>query len=112
MYEQAQPVRFPGSGPDNSQISGPETSTPADHQSGRHGRGLHGNVSNRKRGEGIEMSSDTYEEAESVNFSSTFREARLQRAKLRGEPTTEGADNSSNRRYVNPPDRAAMSIGS
>eukprot|EP00058_Branchiostoma_floridae_P011469 XP_002596957.1 hypothetical protein BRAFLDRAFT_76456 [Branchiostoma floridae] len=112
MYEQAQPVRSPVSGPDISQTSGPQTPTPAVHQSGQHGRGRHGNVSNIKRGEGIEMSSDTYEEAEAVNISSTFREARLQRAKLRRESPTEGADDKNNRRYVNVPDTVATSSDS
>ncbi|CAH1274767.1 COMP [Branchiostoma lanceolatum] len=62
-----------------------------------------------KWGEGIEMYSDTYEEAEVVNISSTFREARLQRAKLRGESHLEEADATNMRRHVNLPDVADTS---
>eukprot|EP00058_Branchiostoma_floridae_P011463 XP_002596951.1 hypothetical protein BRAFLDRAFT_76450 [Branchiostoma floridae] len=103
MYEQAQPVRSPVSGPGNSQTSGPPSKAPAVHQSGLR-RGRHDNGAPDKTGGGLETSSDTYEEAETVK--STVREARLQRAETGEESPTEGADDSSNRRYVNLPDTA------
>ncbi|KAI8490220.1 hypothetical protein Bbelb_319580 [Branchiostoma belcheri] len=92
MYEQAQPVRSPVVGPGNSQTSGPQAQAPSVHQSGLHGRARHGNAAYHKRQKGLETSSDTYEDAETVNLSPPFREARLQRAGLRGEPPMEGAD--------------------
>ncbi|XP_019632954.1 PREDICTED: uncharacterized protein LOC109476460 [Branchiostoma belcheri] len=104
MYEQAQPVRFPVSGSGNNQTSGPQAQAPTVHQSGLHRRVSHGNSASDKRKEGIEMSSDTYEEPEAVNLSPPFREARLQRAKLRGEPPVEAADGRNTRRHVDLPD--------
>ncbi|XP_019633416.1 PREDICTED: uncharacterized protein LOC109476838 [Branchiostoma belcheri] len=104
MYEQAQPVRSPVVGPGNSQTSGPQAQAPSAHQSGLQGRARHGNVAYHKRQKGLETSSDTYEDAETVNLSPPFREARLQRAGLRGEPPMEGADDRNIRRYVNSPD--------
>ncbi|KAI8515662.1 mannose binding, partial [Branchiostoma belcheri] len=104
MYEQAQPVRFPVSGSGNNQTSGPQAQAPSVHQSGLHRRVSHGNGATNKRQEGIEMPSDTYEEPEAVNLSPPFREARLQRAKLRGEPPIEAADTRNTRRYVDLPD--------
>ncbi|KAI8482796.1 hypothetical protein Bbelb_394580 [Branchiostoma belcheri] len=100
MYEQAQPVRFPVSGSGNNQTSGPQAQAPTVHQSGLHRRVSHGNGATDKRQEGIEMSSDTYEEPEAVTLSTPFREARLQRAKLRGEPPVEAADGRNTRRHV------------
>ncbi|XP_019616843.1 PREDICTED: uncharacterized protein LOC109464336 [Branchiostoma belcheri] len=104
MYEQAEPVRSPVVGSGNSQTSGPQAKAPSAHQSGLHGRARHGNAADHKRQKGLETSSDTYEDAETVNLSPPFREARLQRAGLRGEPPMEGADGRNIRRYVNSPD--------
>ncbi|KAI8490244.1 hypothetical protein Bbelb_319820 [Branchiostoma belcheri] len=104
MYEQAQPVRSPVVGPGNSQTSGPQAQAPSVHQSGLHGRARHGNAAYHKRQKGLEASSDTYEDAETVNLSPPFREARLQRAGLRGEPPVEGADDRNIRRHINSPD--------
>ncbi|KAI8490241.1 hypothetical protein Bbelb_319790 [Branchiostoma belcheri] len=104
MYEQAQPVRSPVVGPGNSQTSGPQAQAPSVHQSALHGRARHGNAAYHKRQKGLETSSDTYEDAETVNLSPPFREARLQRAGLRGEPPMEGADARNMRRYANLPD--------
>ncbi|XP_078571529.1 scavenger receptor cysteine-rich domain-containing group B protein-like [Branchiostoma floridae x Branchiostoma japonicum] len=103
MYEQAQPVRFPVSGSGNSQTSGLPSKSPAVHQSGLR-RGRHDNDAPVKTGGELETSSDTYEEAEAVK--SAVREAQLQRAEPGEESPTEGADDSSNRRYVNLPDIA------
>ncbi|XP_078665719.1 neurotrypsin-like [Branchiostoma floridae x Branchiostoma belcheri] len=104
MYEQAQPVRSPVVGPGNSQTSGPQAQAPSVHQSGLHGRARHGNAAYNKRQKGLETSSDTYEDAETVNLSPPIREARLQGAGLRGEPPMEGADGRNIRRYANLPD--------
>ncbi|KAI8490263.1 hypothetical protein Bbelb_320010 [Branchiostoma belcheri] len=104
MYEQPQPVRSPVVGPGNSQPSGPQAQAPSVHQSGLHGRARHGIAAYHKRQKGLETSSDTYEDAETVNLSPPFREARLQRAGLRGEPPMEGADDRNIRRHVNSPD--------
>ncbi|KAI8490239.1 hypothetical protein Bbelb_319770 [Branchiostoma belcheri] len=104
MYKQAQPVRSPVVGPGNSQTSGPQAQAPSVHQSGLHGRARHGIAADHKRQKGLETSSDTYEDAETVNLSPSFREARLQRAGLRGEPPLEGADGRNIRRYANLPD--------
>ncbi|KAI8498143.1 hypothetical protein Bbelb_240870 [Branchiostoma belcheri] len=104
MYEQAQPVRFPVSGPGNNQTSGSEALAPSVHQSGLHRRVSHGKGATDKRQEGIEMPSDTYEEPEAVTLSPPFREARLQRARLQGEPPIEQADARNTRRYVDLPD--------
>ncbi|XP_019632322.1 PREDICTED: uncharacterized protein LOC109475954 [Branchiostoma belcheri] len=104
MYEQAQPVRSPVVGPGYSQTSGPQTQAPSVHQSGLHGRACHGNAAYHKRQKGLETSSDTYEDAETVNLPPPIREARLQRAGLRGEPPMEGADGRNIRRHVNSPD--------
>ncbi|XP_019616842.1 PREDICTED: uncharacterized protein LOC109464335 [Branchiostoma belcheri] len=104
MYEQAQPVRSPVVGPGNSQTSGPQAQAPSVHQSGLHGRARHGNAAYHKRQKGLETSSDTYEDAETVNLSPPFREARLQRAGLRGDSPMEAADDRNIRRHVNSPD--------
>ncbi|KAI8490246.1 hypothetical protein Bbelb_319840 [Branchiostoma belcheri] len=104
MYEQAQPVRSPVVGPGNRQTSGPQAQAPSLQKSGLHGRARHGNAAYHKRQKGLETSSDTYEDAETVNLSPPIREARLQRAGLRGEPPMEGADDRNIRRHVNSPD--------
>ncbi|XP_066289819.1 uncharacterized protein [Branchiostoma lanceolatum] len=113
MYEQAQPVRSPVSGPGNSQTSGPPSRPPAVRQCGQHGRVRHGNGAPSKWGEELEMSSDKYEDAEVVNLSSTFREARMQRAKLWGDSlSAEGSDARHARRYGDLPNTADASTDS
>ncbi|KAI8519412.1 hypothetical protein Bbelb_026690 [Branchiostoma belcheri] len=61
MYEQAQPVRIPRSGPGNRQTSGPPSQTPPVHQSGSRGRVRNGNGASDKLQEDQETPLHTYE---------------------------------------------------
>ncbi|XP_078697455.1 uncharacterized protein LOC144925352 [Branchiostoma floridae x Branchiostoma belcheri] len=65
MYEQAEPVRSPFSGPDSRQTSGPRQPRPVQ-QSGSRGRVRHGNGASDKQREDQYMSSHTYKNAEEV----------------------------------------------
>ncbi|XP_019641728.1 PREDICTED: uncharacterized protein LOC109483184 [Branchiostoma belcheri] len=67
MYEQAEPVRSPFSGPDSRQSSGPTQPRPVP-QSGSRGRVRHGNGASDhdKQREDQDTSSHTYEDAEEV----------------------------------------------
>ncbi|KAI8488321.1 Fibrinogen C domain-containing protein 1 [Branchiostoma belcheri] len=67
MYEQAEPVRSPFSGPDSRQPSGPPQPRPVQ-QSGSRGRVRHGNGASDhdKQREDQDTSSHTYENAEEV----------------------------------------------
>ncbi|XP_019636812.1 PREDICTED: C-type lectin domain family 4 member F-like [Branchiostoma belcheri] len=66
MYEQAEPVRSPFSGPDSRQTSGlPPQPRPVP-QSGSRGRVRHGNGASDKQREDQDTSSHTYEDAEEV----------------------------------------------
>ncbi|KAI8491595.1 hypothetical protein Bbelb_307950 [Branchiostoma belcheri] len=64
MYEQAEPVRSPFSGPDSRQPSGPPPQPRPVHQSGSRGRVRHGNGASDKQREDQDTSSHTYENAE------------------------------------------------
>ncbi|KAI8491516.1 hypothetical protein Bbelb_307160 [Branchiostoma belcheri] len=66
MYEQAEPVRSPFSGPDSPQPSGPPPQPRPVHQSGSRGRVRHGNGASDhdKQREDQDTSSHTYENAE------------------------------------------------
>ncbi|KAI8510588.1 Fibrinogen C domain-containing protein 1 [Branchiostoma belcheri] len=68
MYEQAEPVRSPFSGPDSRQSSGhPPMAQPRPvRQSGSRGRVRHGNGASDKQREDQDTSSHTYEDAEEV----------------------------------------------
>ncbi|XP_078697383.1 uncharacterized protein LOC144925294 [Branchiostoma floridae x Branchiostoma belcheri] len=65
MYEQAEPVRSPFSGPDSRQTSGPPQPRSV-RQSGSRGRIRHGNGASDKEQEDQDTSSHTYEDAEEV----------------------------------------------
>ncbi|XP_078687044.1 uncharacterized protein LOC144919467 [Branchiostoma floridae x Branchiostoma belcheri] len=64
MYEQAEPVRLPFSGPDSPQPSGPPPQPSPVRQSGSRGRARHGNGASDKQREDQDTSSHTYENAE------------------------------------------------
>ncbi|KAI8491505.1 hypothetical protein Bbelb_307050 [Branchiostoma belcheri] len=64
MYEQAEPVRSPFSGPDSPQPSGPPPQPRPVQQSGSRGRARHGNGASDKQREDQDTSSHTYENAE------------------------------------------------
>ncbi|XP_078689340.1 uncharacterized protein LOC144920845 [Branchiostoma floridae x Branchiostoma belcheri] len=68
MYEQAEPVRSPFSGPDSRQSSGPPPQPSPVRQSGSRGRVRHGNGASDhdKQREDQDTSSHTYEDAEEV----------------------------------------------
>ncbi|XP_078697449.1 uncharacterized protein LOC144925346 [Branchiostoma floridae x Branchiostoma belcheri] len=70
MYEQAEPVRSPFSGPDSPQPSGPPQPRPVQ-QSGSRGRARHGNGASDKEQEDQDTSSHTYEDAEEVKRHAT-----------------------------------------
>ncbi|XP_078658202.1 uncharacterized protein LOC144903689 [Branchiostoma floridae x Branchiostoma belcheri] len=70
MYEQAEPVRSPFSGPDSRKTSGPPQPRPVQ-QSGSHGRVRHGNGASDKQQEDQDTSSHTYENAEEVKRHAT-----------------------------------------
>ncbi|XP_078682171.1 uncharacterized protein LOC144916724 [Branchiostoma floridae x Branchiostoma belcheri] len=65
MYEQAEPVRSPFSGPGSRQTSGQPKPGPVQ-QSGSRGRVRHGNGASDKQREDPDTSSHTYEDAEEV----------------------------------------------
>eukprot|EP00058_Branchiostoma_floridae_P025267 XP_002610757.1 hypothetical protein BRAFLDRAFT_91543 [Branchiostoma floridae] len=71
MYEQAEPVRTPSSGPGSRQTSEPPSQPPPVHQGGSHGRVRHGNSADEWQGD-QETSTDTYEEAEAVKTDATY----------------------------------------
>ncbi|XP_078687042.1 uncharacterized protein LOC144919466 [Branchiostoma floridae x Branchiostoma belcheri] len=64
MYEQAEPVRSPFSGPDSPQPSGPPPQPRPVRQSGSRGRARHGNGASDKQREDQDTSSHTYKNAE------------------------------------------------
>ncbi|KAI8491859.1 hypothetical protein Bbelb_302320 [Branchiostoma belcheri] len=64
MYEQAEPVRSPFSGPDSPQPSGPLPQPRPVRQSGSRGRARHSNGASDKQREDQDTSSHTYENAE------------------------------------------------
>ncbi|XP_019620748.1 PREDICTED: CD209 antigen-like [Branchiostoma belcheri] len=64
MYEQAEPVRSPFSGPDSPQPSEPPPQPSPVRQSGSRGRARHGNGASDKQREDQDTSSHTYENAE------------------------------------------------
>ncbi|XP_019620737.1 PREDICTED: CD209 antigen-like [Branchiostoma belcheri] len=64
MYEQAEPVRLPFSGPDSPQPSEPPPQPRPVRQSGSRGRVRHGNGASDKQREDQDTSSHTYENAE------------------------------------------------
>ncbi|KAI8491909.1 hypothetical protein Bbelb_302820 [Branchiostoma belcheri] len=64
MYEQAEPVRSPFSGPDSPQPSGPPPQPSPVQQSGSRGCARHGNGDSDKQREDQDTSSHTYENAE------------------------------------------------
>ncbi|XP_019614158.1 PREDICTED: low affinity immunoglobulin epsilon Fc receptor-like [Branchiostoma belcheri] len=66
MYEQAEPVRSPFSGPDSRQPSGPPPQPRPVRQSGSRGRVRHGNGASDKQREDQDTSSHTYKNAEEV----------------------------------------------
>ncbi|XP_078696522.1 uncharacterized protein LOC144924812 [Branchiostoma floridae x Branchiostoma belcheri] len=68
MYEQAEPVRSPFSGPDSPQPSGPPPQPRPVRQSGSRGRARHGNGASdhKMQREDQDTSSHTYENAEEV----------------------------------------------
>eukprot|EP00058_Branchiostoma_floridae_P016739 XP_002602227.1 hypothetical protein BRAFLDRAFT_76915 [Branchiostoma floridae] len=74
MYEQAEPVRTPSSGPGSSQTSEPPSQSPPVHQSGSCGRVRLGKGADKGQGD-QETSTDTYEEAEAVKRSATYTSA-------------------------------------
>ncbi|XP_078665176.1 uncharacterized protein LOC144907709 [Branchiostoma floridae x Branchiostoma belcheri] len=70
MYEQAEPVRSPFSGPDSRQTSGAPQPRPVP-QSGSRERVRHGNGASDKQREDQDTSSHTYENAEEVKCHAT-----------------------------------------
>ncbi|XP_019617833.1 PREDICTED: CD209 antigen-like [Branchiostoma belcheri] len=70
MYEQAEPVRSPFSGPDSRQTSGAPQPRPVP-QSGSRERVRHGNGASDKQREDQDTSSHTYENAEEVKRHAT-----------------------------------------
>ncbi|KAI8510715.1 Fibrinogen C domain-containing protein 1 [Branchiostoma belcheri] len=66
MYEQAEPVRSPFSGPDSRQTRGPPLQPRPVRQSGSRGRVRRGDGASDKQREDQDTSSHTYEDAEEV----------------------------------------------
>ncbi|KAI8491860.1 hypothetical protein Bbelb_302330 [Branchiostoma belcheri] len=64
MYEQAEPVRSPFSGPDSRQISGPPPQPRPVRQSGSRGHARHGNGASDKHWEDQDTSSHSYEDVD------------------------------------------------
>ena len=71
MYEQAEPVRSPVSGPGSGRTTGPPPQSPTVHLSASRGRACYGKGATDKREENHETS-DTYEEAEVVKRHATY----------------------------------------
>eukprot|EP00058_Branchiostoma_floridae_P027337 XP_002612828.1 hypothetical protein BRAFLDRAFT_67224 [Branchiostoma floridae] len=74
MYEQAEPVRSPVSGPGSGRTTGPPPQSPTVHLSASKGRARYGKGAADKREEDQETS-DTYEEAEAVKRDTTYTSA-------------------------------------
>eukprot|EP00058_Branchiostoma_floridae_P027365 XP_002612856.1 hypothetical protein BRAFLDRAFT_67194 [Branchiostoma floridae] len=74
MYEQAEPVRSPVSGPGSGRTTGPPPQSPTVHLSASRGRARYGKGATDKQEEDQETS-DTYEEAEAVKRHATYTSA-------------------------------------